>query len=178
MKYTEMVVGKEYVVCGSTNQSFTFFGIHEDLEREQEYVTIQSNMSKIIYDFEVKELEDLDFVEVLEPEQDIDSLKHEIPGLSPAEIERLACLSEELGEAQQAIGKILRHGYASCNPDVFASPTNRKNLERELGDILCVIKMMENAYDVDQTSIQNYSIKKEQKLQKYLHHQESKCDLI
>lgn len=40
MKYNEMVVGKEYVVCGSTNKSFTFFGIHEDLERERDYVTI------------------------------------------------------------------------------------------------------------------------------------------
>lgn len=177
MKYTEMVVGKEYVVCGCIDKGcFIFFGIHKD--REQEIVTIQSKQSKIIYDFDVRELESLDFVEVLAPEQDIDSLENEIPGLSPAEIERLACLSEELGEAQQAIGKILRHGYGSCNPDVFASPTNRKNLERELGDILCVIKMMENAYDVDQTSIHNYSIKKEQKLQKYLHHQELKCDFL
>lgn len=33
--------------------------------------------------------------------------------LSPAEAERLALLSEELGEAQQAIGKILRHGQPS-----------------------------------------------------------------
>ena len=31
--------------------------------------------------------------------------------LSAAEAERLALLLEELGEAQQAIGKILRHGY-------------------------------------------------------------------
>lgn len=37
-------------------------------------------------------------------------------GLTPAEAERLALLSEELGEAQQAIGKILRHGYDSSNP--------------------------------------------------------------
>lgn len=31
--------------------------------------------------------------------------------LSNAELERLALLLEELGEAQQVIGKILRHGY-------------------------------------------------------------------
>ena len=36
--------------------------------------------------------------------------------LTPAEAERLALLLEELGEAQQAIGKILRHGYASTHP--------------------------------------------------------------
>lgn len=38
-------------------------------------------------------------------------------GLSPAETERLALLSEEMGEVQQAIGKILRHGYESIHPD-------------------------------------------------------------
>ena len=36
--------------------------------------------------------------------------------LTAAQTERLAILSEELGEAQQAIGKIMRHGYDSCNP--------------------------------------------------------------
>ena len=30
--------------------------------------------------------------------------------LSPAEYERLAILAEEMGEAQQALGKIMRHG--------------------------------------------------------------------
>jgi hypothetical protein len=30
--------------------------------------------------------------------------------LSDAEVERLAILAEEMGEAQQCIGKILRHG--------------------------------------------------------------------
>lgn len=33
--------------------------------------------------------------------------------LNDAQSERLALLLEELGEAQQAIGKILRHGYQS-----------------------------------------------------------------
>ena len=31
--------------------------------------------------------------------------------LSPAEVERLAILAEEMGEAIQVIGKVLRHGY-------------------------------------------------------------------
>lgn len=38
-------------------------------------------------------------------------------GLTPAEAERLAMLSEECGEVIQIIGKILRHGYDSYHPD-------------------------------------------------------------
>ena len=37
-------------------------------------------------------------------------------GLNDAEAERLAILLEEFGEAQQAVGKILRHGYESYDP--------------------------------------------------------------
>jgi hypothetical protein len=48
-------------------------------------------------------------------------------GLAPAETERLALLLEELGEAQQAIGKILRHGYES--------QATRKSRKRQTGKI-------------------------------------------
>lgn len=44
--------------------------------------------------------------------------------LTPAEAERLFYLLEKLGEAQQAIGKILRHGYESYDPTVAAPPLN------------------------------------------------------
>jgi hypothetical protein len=49
--------------------------------------------------------------------------------LTPAEAERLALLLEELGEAQQIIGKILRHGYESYHPD-DPETTNRTLLAR------------------------------------------------
>ena len=52
--------------------------------------------------------------------------------LTPAESERLALLSEEMGEAIQAIGKILRHGYESTGPKTIVR--NRTSLEKELGD--------------------------------------------
>jgi hypothetical protein len=54
-------------------------------------------------------------------------------GLTPAQLERLAFLSEELGEAQQAIGKIVRHGYDSYNPLVLTNSNNREDLEKEIG---------------------------------------------
>lgn len=93
-----------------------------------------------------------------------------LPNLSPAELERLACLSEELGEAQQAIGKILRHGYESHHPDDWRR-TNRDDLERELGDVLATIGMLTDAGDLNVEAIDNARISKRLKVRRFLHHQ-------
>ena len=85
-------------------------------------------------------------------------------GLNPAQAERLFYLLEELGEAQQAIGKILRHGYESRDPTKATptyddnrggqdcwrntSATNRETLARELGDVQRAINMLLEANDV------------------------------
>lgn len=58
-------------------------------------------------------------------------------GLTPAEAERLAMLSEECGEVIQIIGKILRHGYDSYHPD-DPGVTNRDLLGKELIDLAAV----------------------------------------
>ena len=73
--------------------------------------------------------------------------------LTSAQAERLAILLEEMGEAQQAIGKILRHGYASQNPDVLDGPTNRESLERELGDVAAAMGLMFAANDLHEQSV-------------------------
>ncbi len=86
-------------------------------------------------------------------------------GLSPAEAERLAYLLEELGEVQQVIGKILRHGYASSHPD--GGPTNRELLAAELGDVIAAICLMK--YDIPYKVI--LSTRPGANLYKYLHHQ-------
>ena len=62
--------------------------------------------------------------------------------LNNDEIERLAYLAEELGEAAQAVGKILRHGFDSD----YAS--NVDNLESELSDVLMAVKRMDMHGDV------------------------------
>ncbi len=96
-------------------------------------------------------------------------------GLTDAQAERLALLLEELGEAQQAIGKILRHGYDSYNPDVFAGttcgPSNRMALARELGDVEAAIRMLTDAGDMDAEQISMRVYEKARKVRKYLHHQ-------
>ena len=90
--------------------------------------------------------------------------------LTPAEAERLALLLEEMGEATQAVGKILRHGYESTHPG--GGPTNRESLEKELGDVRAATWMMIHAGDVSDSAIEMARTEKNQSVRKYLHHQQ------
>lgn len=88
--------------------------------------------------------------------------------LTPAEAERLALLLEELGEAQQAIGKILRHGYESTHPD--GGPTNREALERECGDVRHAMLRLCDAGDLSMRAIHDRADAKAAQVVRYLHH--------
>ena len=92
--------------------------------------------------------------------------------LTDAETERLAILAEELGEAQQAVGKILRHGYGSHDPNDPQMVTNTVYLEKELGDIKYIIGLMCKKGDVYSKEINHYARAKAKKIGQYLHHQE------
>lgn len=61
--------------------------------------------------------------------------------LTPAQAERLAILMEEMAEASQVIGKILRHGFDSCHPQ-DKTTTNRDLLFKELTDVLVGMVMV------------------------------------
>jgi len=93
--------------------------------------------------------------------------------LSAAEAERLAILSEECAEIIQAVSKILRHGYENYHPyteDDFHA-TNRKDLEREIGDVSAVITMMVKRGDLKAASIEKYAKVKPDRMEPYLHEQ-------
>lgn len=92
--------------------------------------------------------------------------------LTPAEQERLAIVIEECGEVVQAACKILRHGYESTNPKVVDCETNRKALQRELGDLQHAILRMEEAEDVSTYAITTRRLEKPARIKPYLHHQE------
>jgi hypothetical protein len=109
-------------------------------------------------------------VAVLEVSQAEERMKH-FNELSPAEAERLAILAEEMGEAIQVIGKILRHGYDSCNPHRMGEPRNRHLLEIELGDVMYAIDAMDKAKDITLRLLLKRVNEKEVKIQPYLHHQ-------
>lgn len=93
------------------------------------------------------------------------------PCLTRAEIERLAVLAEELGEAQQVVGKILRHGFFSYNPLISGSDQNYELLERELGDIAVAIDMLVKAGNLRADAIRRRQAVKTQSIRQWLHHQ-------
>lgn len=92
-------------------------------------------------------------------------------GLTPAEAERLALLLEELGEAQQCIGKILRHGFESTNPHDPDSLTNRAELETELAHVSAATRLMLKAGDLDGDHMEVCVELKLEKVKQWLHHQ-------
>jgi NTP pyrophosphatase (non-canonical NTP hydrolase) len=89
--------------------------------------------------------------------------------LTPAETELLALLAEECGEVVHVIGKILRHGIANYHP---ADPmtSNRKLLEKELGDVDCAVGLLREADIISQSRIAAASKAKRESVGQYLHH--------
>lgn len=92
-----------------------------------------------------------------------------VNGLTPAQAELLALLSEELSEAGQVIGKILRHGYESHHPDT-PGVTNRDLLTRELGDVNAAVNLLCKAQELDAGRILNCTNLKLARVGQYLHH--------
>lgn len=88
--------------------------------------------------------------------------------LTKAQIERLAYLSEECGELIQAIGKVLRHGYDSKNPDAVGHLGNRFDLENEAGDVLSGIKMLIDKGDINDARVGVRALRPKSE---YFHHQ-------
>lgn len=90
-------------------------------------------------------------------------------GLTPAEAERLAMLSEECGEVIQVIGKILRHGYDSK----YGGLTNREKLLDEYLDIIAVVNLMNKDFNpngVNQDALRDQVREKTGRKLVYSHH--------
>lgn len=92
--------------------------------------------------------------------------------LTPAEAERLALLSEELGEAQQIIGKILRHGYQNYHPDDPEKTTNRTLLAQEMGHVWAATQMLVIPQDISGMILERSRGEKHEKVKKWMHHQD------
>ncbi|MNU19594.1 hypothetical protein D3C71_78250 [compost metagenome] len=91
-------------------------------------------------------------------------------GLTPAETERIAKLTEELGEAQQVVGKILLHGWRAVDPEGNVYH-NREDLQRELGDVQAAMRLMTRAGDLNAVSIAQQRRKKFLTITRYMVHQ-------
>lgn len=73
---------------------------------------------------------------------------------TPEVAELLVNLMGECGETTQAASKVLQHGPGSYNPILeFPGPSNINSLERELGDILGVIKKLAQLGYIDEARI-------------------------
>ena len=90
--------------------------------------------------------------------------------LTNADAELFALLAEECGETVQSVGKILRHGKHSWNPDMVGKHTNIEDLEKELGDILAVIEIMRRGKLIDIANVESRKSTKLEKVWKYLHY--------
>ena len=91
-----------------------------------------------------------------------------LPGLSPAQLEALALLSEECGEVIAIIGKALRHGLDSCHPD--GNETNRDAISREAGQVLAAIYIAVGVGALNVVEVDNGCRDKWAKVGRYLHH--------
>lgn len=99
------------------------------------------------------------------------SYNRQFNGLSPAEHERLTILFEEMAEATQIVGKILRHGYESYHPRDVQHITNRKLLETELGHVVYAVGALVRERDINPNRIHSSEQAKAQSIGQYLHHQ-------
>lgn len=99
--------------------------------------------------------------------------------LSDPQEERLAVLAEECAEVIQAVGKILRHGYNRYNPTLpeMQQKPNRALLEKELGDLIWAISMLDDAADINfpiprtNATLNAWIRRKANSASPYLHHQ-------
>ncbi len=88
--------------------------------------------------------------------------------IDEAEQERIGLAAEEMGEALQIIGKILRHGLDSHHPDMPLL-SNAHLLELELSHVLAASELLIAAGTLDSRSIFKCKVEKLKKLRGWLH---------
>lgn len=91
--------------------------------------------------------------------------------LSLAQTERLAILCGELGDAQRAIGKIMRYGYLRRDPAKMNAPLNKEILERELGHVVYAMEMLDDHGEARKEMIEVYREEKSRTIHRWTHHQ-------
>ena len=93
--------------------------------------------------------------------------------LTPEAHEALSLLAEELAESIQIVGKILRHGLRSENPD-DPGTCNLTLLEQELGHVEFAKQMVVDYCGLDMNGVASSMVAKANRVQQYLHHCDAK----
>ena len=68
--------------------------------------------------------------------------------LTPAEAERLDFIQEECSEVIKAVAKIKRHGFNSWNPDDPNHEGNRRELVKEIQDVIKAVGLLVLSGDI------------------------------
>ena len=85
--------------------------------------------------------------------------------MNDKEKEIMLIAQEECAEVIQAISKVFRFGMNDVHPSTMKS--NKDSLEEELGDLLCMIEMMQQYGIVNPTNVLNANVSKRNKLKKW-----------
>lgn len=83
--------------------------------------------------------------------------------MNTAQTEILNIAQEECAEVIQAISKINRFGIDA----VHNNRSNRDHLEEEIGDLVCMLQLMEEKDVIDWTRISMYATLKREKLKQW-----------
>lgn len=73
---------------------------------------------------------------------------------------------EECAEVTQAISKVFRFGFDSTHPNT-PDVTNKMHLEEEIGDLLCMIDLLQDKGILDPNIIAAAFYNKKEKLRKW-----------
>ena len=85
--------------------------------------------------------------------------------MNNVEKEVMLIAQEECAEVIQAISKVFRFGMDDIHPTTNKS--NRDSLEEEVGDLLCMIELLQEHGIVNSTSVLNANVRKRNKLKKW-----------
>jgi NTP pyrophosphatase (non-canonical NTP hydrolase) len=82
------------------------------------------------------------------------------------EIKEVMCiLQEECAEVTQAVSKCFRFGFENAKHNT--GQTNGEHLAEEIGDLLCMIQIMQDSGVVDPIAVEQAKQAKYKKLQKW-----------
>lgn len=86
--------------------------------------------------------------------------------ITTAEAEICNILLEEAAEVIQAVSKVFRFGWDSTHPD-RPHWTNKEHLTEELGDLICMIKILVDRGIIDELMLSHAAHYKMTKLKKF-----------
>lgn len=77
--------------------------------------------------------------------------------------EILLIAQEECAEVTQAISKVFRFGVA----DEYLGQTNKQRLEEEVGDLMCMLELMQQHGIIDPSKVVEANVRKRLKLKEW-----------